>query len=306
MSKLFNWREWLTVAEAAQHLSNGLDEEVTEADVLRLALDGHLKLSVYFVNGNMARCGKVIKLETIDNHRHWDGPEMISEDGVKYITRLEEEVVAISGLFDLEIGGGVSMSIEKKYQQLTGGPAETIQGGDLTYVNGRNGLTYEIQESFDCDECTSGSTAELKMLKQHIADNRIAAAEAKILLNKHEKERNEFLDRRLSQSDVENYYPAGRLPDDAILVVRTGVLREFEQSMSGAPPAQDKPLLANERSTLLIIIAALCDDDGINLQERGAAQRITDLTETFGAPISYDTVLRHLKKIPDVLESRMK
>jgi hypothetical protein len=306
MSKLTDRKNWLSAADAARDISNQIREDVTEADVLRFALDGHLKLSVYFVNGNMARCGKVIKLEPNDNPRHWDGPSRISKDGVKYITRLEEEVVAISGLFDLEMGGGVSMSIEKKYQQLTGGPAEAIQGGDLIYVNGDNGLTYEIQESFDRDECTSGSSAELKMLKQRIADNQIAVAEAKILLNKHEKERNEFLERRLSQSDLENYYPAGRLPDDALLVVRTEVLEEFEKSMNGTPPAQDKPLQEIERKTLLTIIAALCDDNGIDFRERGATKRIADLTEIIGAPISEDTVLRHLKKIPDVLKSRMK
>ena len=43
-------KEWLTVPDAAKRLSVIFGEEVTEADVLRLALDGHLKLSIYFVN----------------------------------------------------------------------------------------------------------------------------------------------------------------------------------------------------------------------------------------------------------------
>lgn len=38
--------KWLTVPEAAQHLPIVFGEEVKEADVLRFALDGHLKLSV--------------------------------------------------------------------------------------------------------------------------------------------------------------------------------------------------------------------------------------------------------------------
>jgi hypothetical protein len=60
---LFDLKEWLTINEAAKHLSNLFDQEVGEADVLRLGLDGHLKLSVYFPNHAYARYGKVISTE---------------------------------------------------------------------------------------------------------------------------------------------------------------------------------------------------------------------------------------------------
>lgn len=59
-SKLFKLKDWLTLPDAAKHLSNVCDEEVAEADILRLALDGHLKLSVNFVNHTRARIGKVV------------------------------------------------------------------------------------------------------------------------------------------------------------------------------------------------------------------------------------------------------
>src|SRR5215472_4776769 len=60
MRKLFNLKYWLTLPDAARHLSMLLGEDVNEADVLRLALDGHLTLSVNFVNYTMGRCGRVI------------------------------------------------------------------------------------------------------------------------------------------------------------------------------------------------------------------------------------------------------
>ena len=50
LKKLLNVKDWLTVADAARHLSILLGDDVSEADVLRLALDGHLTLSVHFVN----------------------------------------------------------------------------------------------------------------------------------------------------------------------------------------------------------------------------------------------------------------
>lgn len=56
--------EWLTVKDAAKYLSIVFGEEVTEDNVLRLALDGQLTLSVYFVNNAKAsRGGKFLPFE---------------------------------------------------------------------------------------------------------------------------------------------------------------------------------------------------------------------------------------------------
>jgi hypothetical protein len=63
-SKLFKLKEWLTLPDAAKHLTGVCGEEVTEADILRLALDGHLKLSVNFINSAHALPAQVVKLGT--------------------------------------------------------------------------------------------------------------------------------------------------------------------------------------------------------------------------------------------------
>lgn len=67
MTKLFKLKKWLTVPDAARHLSIVFGEEVREADLLRLALDGHLKLRVNFVNHARARCGEVASIEYAKN-----------------------------------------------------------------------------------------------------------------------------------------------------------------------------------------------------------------------------------------------
>ena len=59
-SKLFKLKDWLALPDTAQHLTGLMDEKIRESDLLRLALDHHLKLSVNFVNGAIAKCGKVI------------------------------------------------------------------------------------------------------------------------------------------------------------------------------------------------------------------------------------------------------
>jgi len=49
-------RQWLRVHEAAAEIGEALSEKVSAADVLRLAIDGHLKLSLYLPVAVTARC----------------------------------------------------------------------------------------------------------------------------------------------------------------------------------------------------------------------------------------------------------
>ncbi|MDP4835522.1 MAG: hypothetical protein NWS01_00020, partial [Burkholderiales bacterium] len=59
MSKILKLRQWVTVPEAARHLTQIMSEPVAEADVLQFALDGHIKLSVNFPNQAKARIGQI-------------------------------------------------------------------------------------------------------------------------------------------------------------------------------------------------------------------------------------------------------
>jgi len=141
-SKLLNLREWLTVPDAARHLSNIFEEEVSESDLLRIALDGHLKLSVYFVNHATARCGKIVPYEDVewveskpttfmmsgkplpDNVK--GNPQKTREyidklppttimkslnlDGERYLT-LDDNVTTIRGVWDLSMIGNERLDI---------------------------------------------------------------------------------------------------------------------------------------------------------------------------------------------------
>ena len=330
MSKLFNLREWLTVGDAARHLSIVFGEEVTAADVLRLGLDGQLKLSVNFVNHTKARCGKVVgydETEWQEYPEEWVDslPNIPEEAKGKPITvmrslnidderflNLSDEITTLRGVWDLPMIGNENLDIEHEYQNMTGGPAVTLQNLEGTFVERRDGEMCKLQESFDNKEFQAGSTAELNKLKYRFMDMMLldpsaeGAAEAEALLDQYKENRKAFLKKQSTRPAKECYYPAGGLPKDAVIVVRTEVLRELEQSMNGKPSGQDKPLLPNERITLLTIIAALSDYSDIAHQGRGAAKQIEQLTIDIGAHVTEGTVLRHLSKIPDALQSRMK
>ena len=259
-----------------------------------------------------------LKLEALYNEMPTDEREKyyplmrsLNIDGERFLT-LSESVTTLRGVWDLPMIGNEQLDIEHEYQNLTGGPAVTLQGLDGAFVEGRDGQMCQLQEHYDDNEYQPGSKAQLEKLKRRFGEmmaldpTEEGADEAEALLNQYEEDRKRFLEKQRTRPAKENYYPAGGLPRDAVIVVRTEALRAFEQSVSGAPNGPEKTIAANERNSLLTIIAALCEYSAIKPQERGAASQIAKLTEEIGAAVSDDTVRRALARIPDALESRMK
>jgi hypothetical protein len=255
MSKLLKLKKWLTVPEAARHLAIVFGEEVSESDVLRLALDGHLKLSVNFVNHAKAKCGKVVAIENAKYRElspefvahlpiaveHKGKPLMMLQGlnlNDKEVLELEKEVVTLDGVYDLPMIGNERLDIEHECQQLTNGPAVTLQGLDGAFVEGRDGRLCQLQESYDENEYQSGSEAHLKKLEERIARDNIESTKAKELLDQYKEKRKKFLEERKARRDAgknsENYFPAGGLPHDSVLVVRTAALSEFQGVQIGA------------------------------------------------------------------------
>jgi len=265
MGKLFNLKQWLTVADAAKYLTVVLGEDVTYADILRLALDRHLRLSVYFADGAKGRCGRIIP---ISEASYIEVPAIGGEGTVKLhkgvtlshnghpmsIVELEEEVSTLRGVYDLPMIGSERLDIENEYQQLIGGPPVTLVGMDGAFVEGRDGFLCQIQDDFDDNEFQPGSKAALERLKRHclqIQENdptSEGAAEAESLLTKYENDRKEFLERRKLKPVSERYYPRDGLPEDAMLIVRTEALREFERSINDEPGNAGTHIATTERA----------------------------------------------------------
>lgn len=276
MSKLFNLKEWLTVAEAAQYLTIIFGEDVTEVDVLRLALDGHLKLSVNFVNHAVARSAKWIPLsQYMELMELFRALGQTPKNPERPVLIYGERVVPIKGIWDLAMMGAEMLDVEHKYQLMTGGAPVTLVNIDGTFVVSYDGQMYQLQTHYDDNPyCNSEEQKESRKKKPLY--------------------------------EPSNYFPAEGLPDDSVMVVRTDVLREFEASINRASGSTDKPIITTERNTLLTIIAALCHHVSINHKERGAAQRLMEMTDKIGAHVDDGTIRTALGKIPDALETRMK
>jgi len=151
MKKLLKLKEWLTIPDAAKHLSIVFDEDVSEADVLRLALDGQLQLSVHFVNQATARRGKTVPLSEAEKvpapsiSLDKDGKPREPHEvilGLKFqqmypdgqvqekVVQFDEKIVSIDGIWDLLMQGNGHLDVEHKYQMLTTG----VEVTDLNLV----------------------------------------------------------------------------------------------------------------------------------------------------------------------------
>lgn len=290
--KLLDLKEWLTLEDAASHPSLLFDEEVAVSDVLRLALDGRLTLSVWFVNHAYARKGKLVSLEEcpmmlcakadsalagkVPNIRKTgvlladlptlakeileglqSGDMFLTPQAIRYTEEqylvLEKHVVVIEGIWDLPMLGSERLDVEHRYQQETGGPPITLTQLDGTFVE-RDGVICQLQEDEEENEFCPGSEAHGRRIEERIINEELDKAQADDLRQQYAEQRKKFKEKRKSKSRDQYSYPAGKLPDDAVWVVRTAALRAFEQSI--AEPA-DKPMSVRAETTLLNITGAL-------------------------------------------------
>ncbi|WP_431127588.1 hypothetical protein [Variovorax paradoxus] len=333
MSKLLRFKEWLTLEEAARHLAIMFGEQVTEADVLRLGLDGHLRLSVNFVNHTKGRRGRVAKYtraalnaamesDNLPTDLEWitwpaeltksqSFPEAVrgkpitslvslNLDDERYLT-LGDHIGSLEGVWDLAMVGGERLDLEHSFQRLTGGPAVTLQTLDGAFVQREEDEIWQLQESFDDNEFQKGSTAQLERLKRHIAQNGIARAEAESLLAKHKEDRKKFVADRMLQPALERYYPAGGLPHDAVVVVRTSALLDFQQRSNDR--RDEKPLGERERNTLLRIIGVLSKEAGLDLTKPSkAGAAMESWAASMGVDLAKRTAEEHLKRVAASME----
>jgi hypothetical protein len=113
------------VPEAARHLSILFEEEISEADVLSLALDGLLRLSVLFVNRAFACCGQIIT----ERHYFEDRPGRVIL-GFDEALQHDERIQCMYGVWDLMMRGAEKDHVEREWQKLTDGPAVKDEYGE--------------------------------------------------------------------------------------------------------------------------------------------------------------------------------
>ena len=146
----------MTVAEAARRLTVALKENVNDADVLQLALDGKLRLSVNFVNKTPAWPCKRVPRDEVTGAPAWgtDVTRGITLSSGESIVR-DGTVTYLSGVYDLPMLDGARLAVERQYQGLVDGPDVTDKALHGVFVEGRNREIFQLIES-------SGTSRKIK------------------------------------------------------------------------------------------------------------------------------------------------
>jgi hypothetical protein len=275
MHKYVHLKEWLTTLDSAIYLSTVLEDEINEADVLQLALDGHLTLSVLFANYAFARFGTLVLSEAGSadpTPPPSPSPQPTIECktvaiGKDEILRFSDDIASIDGVWDLPLVASERRDVQNRLHELTGGPRVWVTPIDGTLVRRPDGVWAQLQ---DLDE------------ESLVKDGPLIGLDAV------------------------------SLPDDGVFVVRTAELADFQvRLLSGATHASatslDKPLGERERATHLTIIAALAAALKIDTSKHSSAgAEIERLTELIGARVAGRTIAGYLAKLPDALERTSK
>ena len=193
-----NQEEHMSIEEAAKHLSTALGEPFDEAEVLNLALNGRLRLSIFFQSHTLAECSVVS-----------DTPSPFARKSVKLkhgYRLFEEHPRHISGLWDLPLlGAGSDQAIEggrayveQRYRELSGEPVPPRSGACGAYVDRPDGTQCELVEKYDP---------------------------------------NKFPDESKPFPQPVEYLPTDGFPDDAVLRVREDALNKYLQDRTSASQA---------------------------------------------------------------------
>ena len=109
-------KQWLTVAEAADYLTGLSYDDVAEEDILQLALERRLTLSVRFLNRVTGLKLPPGYTAVRTDYGALDSPPEPNELPEAPFVALPE------GMYDLPLTGAELVDVEHQYQQLTGGP----------------------------------------------------------------------------------------------------------------------------------------------------------------------------------------
>ena len=302
MSKIFKLKQFLTVEDATRHLSQSLEEPVSLPDFYRFVVDEHLTMSVRFNSQAFAQSGKYV----------------CSQDDESKALVFDKLVHVIDGVWDLAMIGTESKKIEALYQEEVGGLQPM-----LAEVNGfclkRDEVIYKLQESLHLEgnkynlNALESRRDHLLKLKGLSADELNQGSNSLVFDCFSTSELDEFmsLNEALIQNESGEYAESDAhlaLEDVSYqFVIRTNELTRFVQALQDEPSSvlqEDKPLLAKERNTLLVLIGALCDELKIDPTERGVVSALTRITELAGTTLSGEVIRQILLKIPAAMERK--
>jgi hypothetical protein len=252
LKKRLKLKDLVTVPEAATHLSTIFDEEITEADILRFALDGRLTLSVEFVTFAACNPGKIISISEEEK-------KLTFSDGRRFI----------SGVWDLAMVGGEVWEIKRKYHLLTGGPDVDIGVSGYSLIRTLTGDS-NVLDGLLVNR-PDGTWGQLLVLKEAGGYDLAEALPSDAVLVVRTSALHD-LEAHISEPDTPLQRPLGRRERDTLLVI-IGALAKLAR-IDVAKPTKAAGIIEGETTRMGSRVAARTIEDHL--------KRIPDALERKG------------------------
>lgn len=272
MNKLLKLREWLPLHDACRFLSAAVSEPITQSDLLGLALEKNLKLSIRLAKLVSATRATVKPFEEVLRFEPpaWLGQsqEICAHEDIV----LGDEVVALDGVFDLPMVGRARLIVEQLLNEESGDLSAQIANYIGILVEGAEGC-FQLLLSREENEAVNGSRAHLEHLEARILDFRLSIEEAGQLRRCYAADRAAFLRAQAEQAPVDRLDPMHQLPSHCSVGVRTSELIALKAKLESPGSAVDSP---REQTTLLNTIAALLELAGSERSRRQSDSELID------------------------------
>ncbi|EGR3920097.1 hypothetical protein NM092_003235 [Vibrio cholerae] len=317
MSKLLTLKKFLSFPDAIDHLSTTLEEHVSLADLYQLILDGHLQASVQLINVTYA----------IKSTQVFSPQQLFDEYQTESKTKIEfdKHIEVLQGVWDLAMfGSGVNHLRTLLHSKLGEWPDLTTQ--HQLYLL-REGYVYQVlnnlplpvnHDTYDALATRLNSLLKLKgssldeLMNEEsgaVMDNLDVIEMERVMvivdaLSLYDETTNCTPQQKHSKwHDVTDVVPLEQCQYE--LVIRTEELNRFIHELSDKPvSACDKPLDPRERTTLLTIIGALCNQVNINPKTRGVASSVEKMVEQIGVKLSNEAIRNVLMQVDDAIEKK--
>lgn len=276
MRKVLKFKNWFTLSEAAHHLSLLLDDDVQVADILQLAVDLKLKLSVNFL-----RAVTVLKVSVIPKNDETPPFEyLVTEDKVDkdhnppYHFQFYDnsEVEVFDGICNVVMMFGGLYTVKQSIYALSNGLID-IDNPVKSILLEKSGAFYLLLDGTDQD----GPTIKMEAV----------GVEYSLPVFKHELK---------GLNAHKNFTFASFLPLKSEFIVTKNSLEEFVfENVQPDMTSNDRPLnvrIENNYLRLIKELALLIKGVNLNIPNQ-AAQLIIDSTDI---KLSSETISKYLRK----------
>jgi len=256
-NKLNNLKEYWTVSEVAQYLSDIGETKIGEAEVLRLVLKGKLKLSVNILKNTAAKYCPNTGADA--SGRQEEQPTSFLATFIKK-QKDEGKICYIKGIYDLLMIGGGILDVDYALQKFAGGSESKNISSRGTYVESADGQVYQLQEYVKDEnpelfniqnalpEFPSPSEPSMSFDPPESPEQPESAAPPQSLKD---------IPRPKLRSTPDIFRPAGCLPKESKFLVHISALHELVRVIVEESGKEKQPSPREEKSNLHIIGALL-------------------------------------------------